>query len=67
MTQKIKSTGKELKKKKEEKNRHVEEVEKLKNDLQDLIRQLDELREKGQGAGEKLQLADSQLETYHQM
>ncbi|CAI9108943.1 OLC1v1008656C1 [Oldenlandia corymbosa var. corymbosa] len=67
LTQKIKSTTKDLKKKKEEKNRHLEEVEKLQNDLQDLIKQLDDLCEKGPGASENLQLADSQLETYHQI
>lgn len=42
-------------------------MKKLQNDLHDLMKQLDDLRAKGQNAGEKLQLADSQLETYHQM
>ncbi|KAL3531229.1 hypothetical protein ACH5RR_010551 [Cinchona calisaya] len=67
ITMKIKSTSKELNKKKEEKHRHVGEMKKLQNDLQDLVKQLDELRAKGHDAGEKLQLADSQLETYHQI
>lgn len=64
---KIKSATKELSKKKEEKKRHLEEVQKLQNDLRDITKQLDKLREKNQEAGGKLQLVDSQLETYHQM
>ncbi|XP_022898289.1 structural maintenance of chromosomes protein 1 [Olea europaea var. sylvestris] len=64
---KIKSTTKELSKKKEEKKRHLEEVQKLQNDLRDITKQLEKLREKNQEAGGKLQLVDSQLETYHQM
>lgn len=67
ITSKIKSTSKELSKKKEEKRRHAQEVEKLENDLMDVTKQLEDLREKSQGAGGKLQLVDSELETYHQM
>lgn len=64
---KLKSTSKELNKRREEKRRHVEEIAKLENDLRDVTKQLEELREKSQDAGGKLQLVDSELETYHQM
>lgn len=64
---KIKSTTKELNKRKEEKKRHLVEIAKLENDLKDVTRQLEDLREKSQDAGGKLQLVDSELETYHQM
>ncbi|KAI3460958.1 hypothetical protein Pfo_017621 [Paulownia fortunei] len=67
ITSKIKSTNKELSKKREEKRRHVVEVEKLENDLRDVTKQLEDLREKSQDAGGKLQLVDSELETYHQI
>ncbi|XP_073148877.1 structural maintenance of chromosomes protein 1 [Henckelia pumila] len=67
ITSKIKSTNKELSKKKEEKRRHTEEVEKLQNDLRDVSKQLEELTKKGQDAGGKLQLLDSQMATYHQI
>ncbi|KAK4492472.1 hypothetical protein RD792_003281 [Penstemon davidsonii] len=67
ITSKIKSTNKELSKKKEERKRHAKEVEKLENDLRDVNKQLDHLREKSQDAGGKLQLVDSQLETYHRI
>ncbi|XP_057483786.1 structural maintenance of chromosomes protein 1-like [Actinidia eriantha] len=64
---KIKSSEKDLKKRKEEKKKHTAEIKKLQNDLHDLTRQLGELHEKVQDGGEKLQLADSQLETYHRI
>lgn len=64
---KKKTTEKDLEKKKVEKRKHADEIKKLENDLWDLTRQVDELKEKAQDGGEKLQLADSQLETYHQM
>ncbi|KAG6429104.1 hypothetical protein SASPL_107143 [Salvia splendens] len=64
---KIKSTNKELSKRREEKKRHVQEIAKLENDLRDVTRQLEDLREKSQDAGGKLQLVDSELETYHQI
>ncbi|XP_011083028.1 structural maintenance of chromosomes protein 1 [Sesamum indicum] len=67
LTSKLKSTSKELSKKKEEKRRHLDEVVKLENDLRDVTKQLEELREKSQDAGGKLQLVDSELETYHQI
>ncbi|KAL8029139.1 hypothetical protein ABFX02_14G208600 [Erythranthe guttata] len=67
ITSKIKSSSKELSKKKEEKRRHAQELEKLDNDLKDVTKQLEDLREKSQGAGGKLQLVDSELETYHQI
>lgn len=67
ITSKIRSTSKELDKKREEKRRHADEVKKLQNDLKDITKQLDELRQRSRDAGGKLQLADSQLETYHQM
>ncbi|XP_052171727.1 structural maintenance of chromosomes protein 1 isoform X2 [Diospyros lotus] len=64
---KIKSNEKELKKKKEERKRHADEIKKLQNDLQDLTKRLEEVREKAQDGGEKLRLADSQLEIYHRI
>lgn len=67
ITSKIKSTSKELDKKRDEKRRHTDEVKKLQNDLKDITKQLDELRQRSRDAGGKLQLADSQLETYHQI
>lgn len=67
ITSKIKSTSKDLDKKREEKRRHADEVKRLQNDLKDITRQLDDLRQRSRDAGGKLQLADSQLETYHQI
>ncbi|XP_059660351.1 structural maintenance of chromosomes protein 1 isoform X2 [Cornus florida] len=64
---KIRSSEKDLKKKKEEKRKHVIEIKKLQNDLQDLTKQVEDLHEKGLDDGEKLQLADSQLEIYHRI
>ncbi|XP_060177874.1 structural maintenance of chromosomes protein 1 [Lycium barbarum] len=67
ITSKIKSTSKELDKKREERRRHADEVKKLQNDLRDITKQLDDLSQRSRDAGGKLQLADSQLETYHQI
>ncbi|MCD7467409.1 Structural maintenance of chromosomes protein 1 [Datura stramonium] len=67
ITSKIKSTSKDLDKKREEKRRHADEVKKLQSDLMDITKQLDDLRQRSRDAGGKLQLADSQLETYHQI
>ncbi|KAG9151144.1 hypothetical protein Leryth_002716 [Lithospermum erythrorhizon] len=67
ISSKIRSSSKEIDKKKEEKRKHLVEVKKLQNDLQDITKQLDDLREKGQDTGGKLQLAESQLEIYHQI
>lgn len=67
ITSKIKSTSKDLDKKREEKRRHADEVKKLQSDLRDITKQLDDLRQRSRDAGGKLQLADSQLETYHQI
>nr|GMD26933.1 structural maintenance of chromosomes protein 1 [Ipomoea batatas] len=64
---KIKSTSKELEKRQGEKKKHAAEVQKLERDLLDITEQLNELRKKSHDAGGKLQLADSQLETYHQI
>lgn len=65
---KIKSSKKELEKKKVEKRKHADEIIKLQNDLRDITRKLDELNEQqGQDGGGKLQLADSQLWEYHRM
>lgn len=43
------------------------EIEKLKNDLDDLTKQLDNLQSKGQSEGGKLHLADDQLDAYNRM
>ncbi|KAG8387646.1 hypothetical protein BUALT_Bualt02G0043000 [Buddleja alternifolia] len=64
ITTKLKSTNKELSKRKEEKRRHGVEVEKLENDLKDVTEQLNDLREKSPDAGGKLRVVDSELETY---
>ncbi|KAL6966217.1 hypothetical protein U1Q18_031994 [Sarracenia purpurea var. burkii] len=63
---KIRSSEKDLKKKKKERKKHTDEINKLQNDLHDLTKRLDVLNEKVQD-GEKLHLADSRLDTYHQM
>ncbi|KAI8523049.1 hypothetical protein RHMOL_Rhmol13G0044200 [Rhododendron molle] len=67
ISNKIRSSGKDLKKKKEERRKHADEIKKMQNDLNDLTRQLDELHEKAQDGGEKLQLADSQIGEYHRI
>ncbi|CAH9134035.1 unnamed protein product [Cuscuta epithymum] len=67
ITSKIKSARKELEKRQGEKKKHAEEVQRLQRDLADITEQLDELRKKSHDAGGKLQLADNQLETYHQI
>lgn len=67
ITSRIKCSNEELRKKKEEKRRHAEEVEKLENGLRDVTKQLECLHEKSQEAGRKHQLVDGQLETYEHM
>ncbi|KAK3026158.1 hypothetical protein RJ639_040545 [Escallonia herrerae] len=67
ISSKIKSTGKDLDKKKVEKRKHATEIKKLQNDLDDLEKQLDDLQEQGQDGGEKLHLADNQLEIYNRI
>ncbi|KAL6968201.1 hypothetical protein U1Q18_034002 [Sarracenia purpurea var. burkii] len=67
ISSKIRSSEKDLKKKKEERKKHADEIKKLQNDLHDLTKRLDVLNEKVQDGGEKLHLADSQLDTYHRM
>ncbi|KAL6966198.1 hypothetical protein U1Q18_031977 [Sarracenia purpurea var. burkii] len=64
---KISSSEKDLKKKKKERKKHTDEINKLQNDLHELTKRLDVLNEKVQDGGEKLHLADSRLDTYHQM
>ncbi|KAF5741846.1 hypothetical protein HS088_TW10G00852 [Tripterygium wilfordii] len=61
---KIKSTRKELDRKKEEKKNHALEIEALQKGIRDLTAQLDHLIERSRDAGGKLPLADSQLEEY---
>lgn len=67
LSSRIKSTSKELDKKKEEKKKHMNEIKKLEDDLRDLTNQLLDFRERGRDDGGKLQLADSQLETYNRI
>ncbi|KAL6994798.1 Structural maintenance of chromosomes protein 1 [Sarracenia purpurea var. burkii] len=67
ISSKIRSSEKDLKKKKEERKKHADEIKKLQNDLHDLTKRLDVLNEKVQDGGEKLHLADSQLDTYHRI
>ncbi|KAI3673004.1 hypothetical protein L6452_39111 [Arctium lappa] len=64
---KLKNTGKELDKRKEEKKKHMVEIEKLWNDLEDLNKQLDSLQIKGQSEGGKLHLGDDQLDAYNRI
>jgi structural maintenance of chromosome 1 len=63
----IKSSTKELDRKKAEKRKHDAESKKLQNDLDDINRQLETLQKEINEGGEKLQLADSQVEMYHQI
>ncbi|RAL47704.1 hypothetical protein DM860_012329 [Cuscuta australis] len=67
ISSKIKSTSKEIEKRQGEKKKHAEEVQRLQRDLKDINDQLDKLRQKSHDAGGKLQLADSELATYHQI
>jgi structural maintenance of chromosome 1 len=67
ITQKIKSSGKELEKKKEDQKKQGKEIAKLQKDLRDVTAALNELNEQGQEGGGTLQLADSQLKEYHRM
>lgn len=64
---KIKSSKKELEKKKEEQRKHAKVVQKLHKDFQDVSEAMRELNERGQDGVGKLQLADNQLEEYHRM
>ncbi|XP_042517356.1 structural maintenance of chromosomes protein 1 isoform X2 [Macadamia integrifolia] len=64
---KIKSSKKELDRKKDEQKKHVELIEQLKNDLQDVAAKLNDLHEKGQDGVGKLQLADDQLKEYNRI
>lgn len=64
---KLKNTGKELDKRKEEKKKHMVEIEKLKNDLEDLTKQLDNLQTKGKSEGGKIHFGDDQLAAYNRM
>lgn len=43
------------------------EIKKLKSDLEDLTKQLDNLQTKGKSEGGKLHLADDQLDAYNRM
>lgn len=67
ITSKIKSSIKELDKKKKEQRKHAEEIAKLQKDLQDIIEAIHELNEQDKHGGGKLQLADDQLSEYHRM
>ncbi|KAJ4968684.1 hypothetical protein NE237_015385 [Protea cynaroides] len=64
---KIRSSQKDLNRKKEEQKKHVELIEQLKNDLQDVSGKLNDLHEKGQDGVGKLQLADDQLKEYNRI
>ncbi|GJT17395.1 structural maintenance of chromosomes protein 1 [Tanacetum coccineum] len=63
---KLKNTSKELERRKEEKTKHMVEIEKLRNDLKDFTEQLDTLQTNDQSEG-KVHLADDQLDAYNRM
>lgn len=65
--QKIKTSEKDLEKKKEEQKKQGKEIAKLQRELQDVTAALNELNEQDiEGTG-KLQLAESQLQEYHRI
>ena len=64
---KIKSTQKELDKKREEKKRHSVKVEKLKKDLAVLNQKLNEMKENTHDAGSKIRLAEDELQEYYRV
>lgn len=64
---KIKSSLKELEKKKKDQRKHAEEIVKLQKDLQDITEAIHELHEQGKQGFGKLQLADDKLSEYHRM
>ncbi|XP_050205176.1 structural maintenance of chromosomes protein 1 [Mercurialis annua] len=61
---KIKNHRKELDKRRDEKRKHAEEIDELQKGIQDLTAKLEDLQEKSRDSGEKLPLAEGQLEEY---
>ncbi|RWW20667.1 hypothetical protein GW17_00015214 [Ensete ventricosum] len=64
---KIKSSIKELEKKKKDQRKHAEEIGKLQKDLHDVTEAIHELNEQAKHGVGKLELADDQLSEYHRM
>lgn len=64
---KIKSSQKELGRKREERRKHADEIKVLQKGIQDLTAKLEDLNEKSRDGAGKLPLLDSQLTEYFQM
>lgn len=64
---KIKSSKKELDKKKEDQRKHAREIVKLQAALRDVEGAIKDLNEKGKDEAGKLQLSGDKLEEYHRM
>ena len=64
---KTKKLQKELDRKREEKRKHVCDIEELKNGIQELTAKLEDLQVKGCDGGEKLKLDDNELREYFRM
>lgn len=64
---KMKSTQKELDRKKEEKKKHAGKVEKLKKDLQVVTRKLKDMEENEPDVGGKIQLSETELQEYYRV
>ncbi|KAL5561913.1 hypothetical protein UlMin_031660, partial [Ulmus minor] len=61
---KIKKSKKELDKKREERRKHAIDIVELQKGIQDLTAKLEDLHERGQDDGDKLQLDDAELNEY---
>ena len=64
---KIKTSEKDLEKKKDEQKKQGKEISKLQRELQDVTAALNELNDQGIEGTKTLQLAESQVQEYHKM
>ncbi|KAH7577675.1 hypothetical protein JRO89_XS01G0283600 [Xanthoceras sorbifolium] len=64
---KIKSSEKEYNRKKQEKNKHVKDMEELQRGIRDLTAKLEDLNERSRDGAGRLPLLDSQLTEYFQI
>lgn len=64
---KIKSSKKELERKREERRKHANDIKELQKGIQDLTGKLEELNEKSRDGAGRLPLLDTQLTEYFQM
>jgi structural maintenance of chromosome 1 len=67
ISHKIKTSEKDLEKKKEDQKKQRKEIAKLERELQDVTAALNELNDQGSGGAGTLQLAESQVQEYHKM